>query len=268
MSQSMEKQLLSIIREAGKLMTGARDIEGVTDEKGGDAANMVTAYDVAVQNFLIREITALVPNAVFFAEEKENNAEDLNREYCFVIDPIDGTANFVHEYHKSAISVALFSYGEVVFGAVYDPYLKEMFSAEKGKGAFLNGTPIHTSERDMSHAFAAFGTCPYYKDSLAETSFRLAYEFYIHASDIRRSGTAAIDLAYLAAGRNDVFFELMLSPWDIAAGSLIVSEAGGKITDLEGNPIDFSKPSPVLASTAKLYDASLKLSASILHPEA
>ncbi len=259
MVQAMENLLLPIIREAGKLMTGARDIERVTNEKGGDAANMVTAYDVAVQNFLIREITAQIPDAFFFAEEKENNAEDLKREYCFVIDPIDGTANFVHQYHRSAISVALFSRGEVVFAAVYDPYLDEMFSAVKGGGAFLNGTPICVSERDMAHALTAFGTSPYYKDALAKKSFRLAYEFYLHTGDIRRSGTAAIDLAYLAAGRNDIFFEGILSPWDIAAGSLLITEAGGNITTFEGTAIDFSKPSSVLAANKTLYGDAFQL---------
>ncbi len=253
MLSSMENMLLPIIREAGKLMTDAENIEGVTNEKNGDAANMVTAYDVAVQNFLIREISARIPNAFFFAEEKENHAADLEREYCFMIDPIDGTANFVHDYHKSAISVALFSHGEVVFAAVYDPYLDEMFSAVKGCGACLNGTPIHASERDLAHAFVAFGTTPYDKNTWAEQSFRLGLAFYKQTSDVRRAGTAAIDLAYLAAGRNDLFFECNLFPWDMAAGSLLITEAGGRITDFEGRPIDFSKPSPVFAATETLY---------------
>ena len=95
--KNIENLLLPIIREAGEIMTGARDIEGAVSEKGGDAANMVTVFDVAVQNFLMSEITKLIPDAFFFAEEKENNAEDLMRDYCFVIDPIDGTSNFVHE---------------------------------------------------------------------------------------------------------------------------------------------------------------------------
>ncbi len=259
MVQNMENLLLPIIREAGKIMIGARDIEGVTNEKDGDAANMVTAYDVAVQTYLISEITAVIPNAFFFAEEKENNAEDLQREYCFVIDPIDGTANFVHNYHKSAISVALFSYGEIVFAAVYDPYLEEMFYASKGNGAFLNGKPIRVSERDMAHAFVAFGTSPYFKETLAEKSFRLGYEFHMHASDVRRAGTAAIELVYVAAGRNDIFFEYTLYPWDVAAGSLIITEAGGKVTDFDGGDIDFSQRSPVLAATAKLYDGALNI---------
>ena len=135
--KNLEKLLLPLILEAGKIMTGARDIEGAVSEKGGDAANMVTVFDVAVQNFLMTEITKIIPDAFFFAEEKENNAEDLMRDYCFVIDPIDGTTNFVHDYRYSCISVAMFSHGDIKFAAVYDPYADEMFSATKGGGAFF-----------------------------------------------------------------------------------------------------------------------------------
>ncbi len=250
--KNIEKELIFLIREAGKIMTGARDIEGAVSEKGGDAANMVTLFDVAVQNFLIRKITELIPDACFFAEEKENNAEDLMRDYCFVIDPIDGTSNFVHEYKHSCISVALFSRGETVFSAIYDPYQDEMFSAVKGGGAYLNGRRMHASERDMSHAIVAFGSCPYYKDTLGEPTFRLAHALYLKCSDIRRPGAAALDLAYLAAGRNDIFFELILSPWDIAAGALLIREAGGIITNAEGKDIDFSATSPVFASNKRI----------------
>ncbi len=261
----MEQSLLPVIREAGKLMTAARDIGDATKEKGGDANNLVTEYDVAVQNYLMEQFTALVPNASFFAEEKENNASDLCQEACFVIDPIDGTANFVHDYKKSAISVALFSRGEAVFAAVYDPYLEEMFWAVKGRGAFLNDTPIRVSQRDMAYAYAAFGTAPYYKSTLSEVTFRLAQAFFLKASDVRRSGTAAIDLAYVAAGRNDIFFEMILQPWDYAAGSLLITEAGGIITDLEGKPLDYSKPSPILAAASRLYPGALEIARTVLN---
>lgn len=262
--KNFEKELLDLIREAGRIMTGARDIEGAVNEKGGDAANMVTLYDVAVQNFLIGEIKKLIPDAFFFAEEKENNAADLDREYCFVIDPIDGTSNFVHEYKHSCISLALFSRGQTVFAAVYDPYLDEMFSAVRGGGAFLNGKPIQVSSRNMPHATVAFGTCPYYKDTLGEGTFRLAHALYRRCSDVRRPGAAALDLAYLAAGRNDIFFELTLSPWDIAAGDLLVREAGGIITNKDGKDIDFSAPSSVFASNRTTNAEFMALAKEIL----
>jgi len=264
--KNIDRFLLPLIREAGKIMTGARDIEAgdSVSEKGGDSANMVTVYDVAVQNFLMSEISKLIPDAFFFAEEKENNAEDLMRDYCFVIDPIDGTTNFVHEYHYSCISVALFSKGEIEFAAIYDPYQDEMFSAVRGAGAFLNGKPMKVADRDMAHSIVAFGTCPHMKKDMGEQSFRLAYALYSECSDVRRPGAAALDLAHLAAGRNDIFFELLLSPWDCAAGALLVKEAGGVITNAEGKEIDFSAPSPVLAATPRVYGRFIEIAKTVL----
>lgn len=262
--KNIDKLLLPLIREAGKIMLRAHDIEDAVSEKGGDSANMVTVYDVAVQNFLMTEITKLIPDAFFFAEEKENNSEDLQRDYCFVIDPIDGTSNFVHVYKHSCISVALFSKGEITFAAIYDPYQDEMFSAVKGEGAYLNGVPMKVAERDMPHAIVAFGSTPYYKDTLGPKTFELCYELYRRTSDVRRPGAAALDLAYLAAGRNDIFFELILSPWDIAAGNLLIKEAGGIITNAEGNDIDFSAPSPVLAASPRVYDEFMAVAKKVL----
>lgn len=258
--------LSSLILKAGEIMLKAHDIESGDhmSEKAGDAANLVTVYDVAVQNFLITEITNLLPDAYFIAEEKENDAESLNRKYCFVIDPIDGTANFTHNYKHSCISLALFSYGEVVFAAVYDPYLKELFTARKGEGAFVNGKPIRVAERDAAHSIVAFGTSPYYKDTLGEKSFRLCQTLFKKCSDLRRCGAAALDLAYVAAGRNDMFFECLLSPWDIAAGYLLIKEAGGKMSDMLGNEICFSAPSSVIAASATVYDTLLEVSKEIM----
>ena len=259
MFEEKTKSLLPIIREAGKIMTSADGIGSLTKEKGGDAANLVTAYDVAVQEFLIEKISVLFPDACFFAEEKKNNAEDLKRDCCFVIDPIDGTANFVHSYQRSSISVALFSGGEIIFGAVYDPYLDEMFYAIKNGGAFLNDKPIKVSDRNLAHAFVAFGTSPYYKQEVSEKSFRLCHELYLKTADVRRAGSAAIDLAYLAAGRNDIFFEFVIFPWDLAAGSILITEAGGKITDFDGEEIDYSKPTTAYAAPEKLYDEAYQI---------
>lgn len=259
--QNISEVLLPLIFKAGEKMLDAHDIEGCGNvkEKMGDAANMVTMYDVAVQNFLIEEITKAIPEAYFIAEEKENDASVLERDYCFIIDPIDGTANFIHNYRHSCISVALFSHGEAIFSAVYDPYQNEMFSAEKGKGAFLNGCPMQVMERDFAHAIVAFGTCPYYKEKLGGATFKLAHELYLRCSDVRRPGAAALDLAYLAAGRNDIFFEYLLSPWDIAAGYLLIKEAGGIISDMKGNEINFSAPSSVIAATPSVYEELLAI---------
>ncbi|MBP3436693.1 MAG: inositol monophosphatase [Clostridia bacterium] len=249
-----------MIKQAGKMMLSAKELEagGKVKEKEGDAANMVTEYDIAVQRFLLDGIRALLPDAVFFAEEKENDTAVLNEAHCFVIDPIDGTANFVHGYRHSAISVAMISKGEAVLALVYDPYLDEMFTAEKGKGAFVNGKKISVSRRDSAHAIVGFGTSPYRKD-LAPLTFRLAEAFFVSCSDVRRSGAASLDLAYLAAGRLDIFFECILSVWDFAAGVLLIKEAGGVVTTMEGAEIDLRRPVSVLAAGAKNHEFAKKL---------
>ncbi len=251
--------LESVIRQAGDIMLSAHNIDNRNSvkEKFGDAANMVTLYDVAVQDFLIREIKRIIPDATFIAEEKENESEMLFGEHCFVIDPIDGTANFIHEYKHSCISVAMFSCGEAVIGAVYDPYLNEFFSAVKGEGAYLNGRAIKVSDRDMPHAILAFGTMPYFKEEFASLTFRLAEKLFRQCSDVRRCGSAALDLVYLAAGRNDMFFELSLYPWDIAAAQLIVKEAGGIISNINGNELDLTGRNAVIAANKKLYNILL-----------
>lgn len=258
--KTIVEQLIALLREAGRIMLGAGEIEsadGVMVKPG--TANFVTLYDVKVQEFLMREITKLLPNAVFIAEEKENDSAVLESKYCFIIDPIDGTTNFIHDYRHSCISLAMVSYGETVFGAVYDPYLGELFSAEKGAGAYLNGTPMQVSDRPLPLAVAAFGTCPYYKDTLADKTFALARDVFVAASDMRRPGSAALDLAYLAAGRNDLFFEFLLSPWDIAAGMLLLSEAGGIATQIDGSPLTLRTPCSVFAGTPVTHPELLRL---------
>ena len=259
--KELAKKIQEIVIRAGEIMTCARDIEteGVLSEKGGDAANMVTAYDVAVQNFLIEEIKAILPCAYFVAEEKENDAKELASEYAFIIDPIDGTANFVHDYHHSCISVAMLSYGEVVFACVYDPYLREVFSALKEGGAFLNGKKMAVSERNLQHSIVGVGTSPYHKARLGEKTFHLCRELFMRCSDIRRSGSAALDLAYVAAGRNDIFFEAELCPWDFAAGWLLIREAGGIITQDDGSEVDFSRSCPIIASNKIVYSDLLEI---------
>ena len=158
----------------------------------------------------------------------------------------------------------MISRGEPVFGAVYDPYLDEMFWAEAGSGAYLNGRSISVSERPLSRAIATFGTSPYYKDSMADKTFTLAARLFGTVSDLRRTGSAALDLAYLAAGRSDMFFEFILSPWDFAAGLLIIKEAGGIITDMKGEPVPLSAPSSVIAASPALYGTLLDTARGII----
>ena len=245
-----------IVRNAGKIMLGVDGVDGdgAICEKSGDA-NYVTVFDVKVQNYLINEIKKVFPDAVFMAEEQDNDPSVLQGEHCFIIDPIDGTTNFIKNYKQSSISVAMFSEGKAVLGIIYNPYLDELFSATLDNGAFLNGKRIHVSGREFSDAVIGIGTSPYYKEELGKKTFDSLYNVFIHCADIRRTGSAAIDLSNLAMGRIDGFFEMRLSPWDIAAGYIIVKEAGGVITDQNGNDIDFSIPSAVVAGSSKIHGA-------------
>lgn len=245
--------ILPVMEEAARLMLSAHDIDAAVTVKPGNA-NFVTAYDVAVEDYLYRELGKRLPGAVFIGEEAaENHTELLSSSLAFIIDPIDGTTNFIHNHRYSAISVGVSDHGHMVFGAIYNPYDGRLFHAQAGGGAFVKDTrtgkisPIHVSDRPLSDGLAGFGTSPYYRDELAEPTFRAVSSLFRMTRDVRRSGSAALDLCMVACGTLDVFIEYRLSPWDVAAGSLIVAEAGGVITRMDGTPVTFDKPGSILA---------------------
>lgn len=254
----------SVMREAAKLMLAAHDVEGTVTVKPGDA-NFVTAYDVAVEDYLFRVLGERLPEAVVIGEEAEDNHTELLRtRLSLLIDPIDGTTNFIHNYQYSSISVGVCDRGTMIWGGVLNPYSGLLYHAERGRGAFIQSpdgseTPIRVSGRPLSSALAGFGTSPYYREELGERTFRSAYALFRTALDVRRSGSAALDLAMVSAGALDVFLEYRLSPWDIAAGSLLVTEAGGVITQTDGTPLTFERPCSVLAGNPVCYAEARKM---------
>ena len=248
LNRSLVDKIADVVRDCGKIMLEAVRTSDMVDEKEGHA-NFVTTYDKKVQETLKEKLTEILPAAAFVGEEDDIHAS-IQKGLAFIVDPIDGTTNFIKDYHVSAISVGLINDGRSYIGVVYNPYLDEMFTAERGKGAFLNGKPIHVSRNPLSEGIVLFGTAPYYEE-LSRKSFDLAYEYFRQALDIRRSGSAAIDLCSIAAGRAEVYFELRLSPWDYAAGSLIVEEAGGVVTTVDGGEITFERPCSVLATNGR-----------------
>lgn len=237
-------EIIQIVKECGQVILNADRTFIEIDSKAGPA-NFVTEYDKKVQDLLEDKLKKVVPDAIFVGEE-ETSSKVSERGKYFVVDPIDGTTNFIKDYHVSCISVALIENLEVQAAVVYNPYLDEMFWAQRGKGAYCNDKKIQVSAQPLSNGIVLFGTSPYYEE-LHEKSFNMAYEYFKKALDIRRSGSAALDLCSIAAGRAELFFELRLSPWDYAAGSLIVEEAGGVVTTVEGEPVSFDKPCSVLA---------------------
>ena len=251
----MLKKITEIVKEAGKIVLSAHNQENTITAKEGKK-NFVTKYDVAVQEFLFKELGKAFPDAQFIGEEGENDfSTDGLR---FIIDPIDGTTNFMQDYRCSCISVALCNGNDVVAGVVYNPYTDELFSAEKGKGAYLNGDRISVSERPLSDGLALFGTSPYHPENTDET-FSLLRKVFDFSRDIRRSGSAAYDICMIACGRGEVFFEKSLQPWDIAAGTLILKEAGGIALNYQGRDINFSTPNDVVFANPKAYKEFITL---------
>lgn len=244
----LAEKMEAVVKEAGRILINAVRVEETVEEKSG-RANFVTAYDKKVQDFLFQKLMKILPDAVFIGEEEEEHAA-LPEGYAFIIDPIDGTTNFMKGYCVSCISVGLLQAGKPVLGIVYNPYLDELFRAEKGKGAYCNGKAIHVSDHDLSEGLVLFGTAPY-NEELSKRSFQCAYELFIRSLDVRRSGSAAIDLCNVACGRAELYFELLLSPWDYAAGSLILTEAGGRIVNTEGKEITFDEKNGVVAGNEK-----------------
>ncbi len=243
--ERLQKEIEKIMRECGGIMLGATRNSSMVTAKEGHA-NFVTTYDKSIQTKLRDELLRLMPEAVFVGEEEDVHP-GIYEGYAFVVDPIDGTTNFIRDYKQSCISVALLYKGEQKMGLVYNPYLDEMFTARQGEGAYLNGQRIRVSGLPVEQGIVIFGTSPYYKE-LNRKTFDMAFIYFQQALDIRRSGSSALDLCSIAAGRAEVFFELRLSPWDYAAGSLIVTEAGGIVTTAEGDPISFDRNCSILAT--------------------
>ena len=246
----MKQKLQAIIREAGEIILNA---EAFRVEAKEGHANFVTSVDEEVQRFLTEKLLALLPGSELIGEEQEN--APLSDAPTWVIDPLDGTTNFIHNYHFSSVSVALLQNGRPVIGAVLQPYTGELYYAEKGKGAFLNDKPIHVSSTPIEQALVGFGTSPY-EAELAEKSMQAALMFLRRSADVRRCGSAALDLAYVAAGRQDVFFELILRPWDYAAGALLVTEAGGCFAQPQLSGQNFGQTTAIMAANANCFETA------------
>ena len=217
--------------------------------------NPVTLVDKLCERAIVQKILDTFPDHDLLTEESP--FESKGSPWKWIIDPLDGTTNYFHEFPFYSVSIALEIEGEVRLGVIYHPVLNEFFHAEKGKGAFLNGNRISVSRiDDLNRGFLCTGF-PY--DVRENTDFYLSYfrKFLTRSFAIRRPGSAAIDLSYLAAGRFDGFWELKLHPWDVAAGSLMVTEAGGRVTDFQGRPFNIYSEE-ILASNGLIHQAMLE----------
>ncbi len=243
-----------IIMEAAEIFSNKESVAKIIT-KG--RADFVTAVDMQVQQFLQEKLTALYPQIQFMSEELDNSAIDREN-YMWVLDPVDGTTNLIHDYRRSAVSLALMKGGESYLGFIYNPYTKEMFHAVAGKGSFLNGEPIRVSEEcDMANSLITVGTAPYYKE-LAKENFAIIERLYEDCVDIRRTGSAALDLVDVACGRIEGYFEKRLKIWDYAAGMLIVREAGGEVCYFDGRKAVGEPVADVVAGNKVILEKLLK----------
>ena len=221
--------------------------------------DLVTEADVASERLIVERIRSYHPRHAILTEESGDVAEAGGRdaEYKWVIDPLDGTTNYAHGYPCFCVSIALEHDGRVVVGVVYDPTRDELFAAERGEGATLNGRRMRVSATDeLNRALVCTGF-PY--DVRERGDFARHFRaFIMHAQSVRRDGAAALDLAYVAAGRFECFYEEGLRPWDVAAGVLLVEEAGGRVTHYDGSPFRIYDP-PIAASNGLIHDAMLRV---------
>ncbi len=252
----MREELERLLREAGEILRSAQDADKHISAKEGPA-NFVTAYDVAVQNKIRERLLALRPDAQFIGEEAGAQG-DVRHGTAFIVDPIDGTTNFIKGCDASAISIAMLEEGRPVLGAVYDPYRDEFYYAEKGRGATRNGRPIQVSEEDLAHSVVCLGTAPYYPE-LQKQTFAIAAGVLEEALDLHRSGSSVIDLCQTARGSVGLMFELLLCPWDHAAAGFILTEAGGVITQLDGSPVVYDRKCSVVAGCPKAHGDFFRL---------
>jgi len=223
------------------------------DKKG--AIDLVTEVDVAVERMFRDLVAERFPDHVVLAEEF-GGAELPSERPCWIFDPLDGTTNYAHGLPVFASSLALEIDGEIVVGAIYDPTRRELFTATRGGGAFLNGVPMRVSPHAALIDALLVTGFPYTIHQHRGELVSLFSAFLAEAQAVRRLGSAALDLCYVAAGRLDAFWEQHLHPWDMAAGALMLTEAGGRITALDGAPFDVRK-GQLIASNGVLHDQLL-----------
>lgn len=248
------QEIITLVRRT-KAFVANRERAGHIQVKG--PADYVTQVDTDIQNFLAEELGKLTPEIQFLGEEE--GLHEMTADTYWILDPIDGTTNLIHDYQHSVVSLALYEKGEVTLGIIYDPFREDVYYAQKGQGSYLNGKQIHVSgAQALRETIVSVGTSPYDRE-VADDNFRRIRRVFDRSQDIRRTGSAALDLAYVACGRTGGFFEPLLSPWDFAAGMLLVMEAGGKVTNFDGGPLGFLKRGSVVATNGKVHEELMEV---------
>jgi myo-inositol-1(or 4)-monophosphatase len=252
------KGFMAVAREAafnaGRILK--ENIHGVREITYKGDINLVTEMDMLSERAVVETLRASFPDHGIIAEEETNiqNGSD----FTWIIDPLDGTTNYAHGYPCFSVSIGLEQNGEIVLGVVYDPMRDELFSAQKGQGASLNGKPVRVSTVDtLINSLLATGF-PYDRKVSEKNNIDYFHDLLMASQEVRRDGSASLDLCYVACGRFDGFWELKLKPWDVAAGSIIVREAGGTVSDFSGSRFSIHDDE-LLASNGRVHGQMLTI---------
>jgi len=244
-------------KEAGKYLKHHMGKVQEVKQKDEHSTNLVTEIDRQSEEKIIGKIKQHFPSHDILAEES-GTAHSTASPYRWIIDPLDGTTNFTHSYPVYAVSIALAEREELILGVIYDPNFDELFTTERGCGAYLNGRKLHvTATAAVKNSLLATGF-PYNVRENPYHAVEHFNNFLMEAQGIRRLGSAALDLAYVAAGRLDGFWEVHLNAWDMAAGALLIQEAGGRVTDFDGNTFKISE-SRIVASNGAIHDEMIRV---------
>jgi myo-inositol-1(or 4)-monophosphatase len=246
-------ELERLAREAGAILRAGYNKEHQVNYKG--VIDLVTEVDHQSEAFLLGEIKSKFPDHHIVAEE--SGVTRGNDENGWLVDPLDGTVNYAHHIPIFTVSIAYAFQGRLRLGAVYDPMRDEMYTAERGQGAFLNGVPLHVSDvTELQKSLLVTGF-PYDAWNTPQDNFANFVHFAKRTQGVRRLGSAALDLCYVAAGRFDGFWEMSLKPWDVAAGGLICEEAGARVTNVNGEMDYISPPQSVIAAAPGIHEQML-----------
>ena len=241
-------------RQAGSILSLGYEKNIQVDYKG--EIDLVTEIDRRSEEFILGEISRQFPSHSVMAEE--TGGIDGSDEHLWIVDPLDGTVNYAHGVPFFSVAIAYAYRGELILGAVYDPMRDEMFLAEKGRGAWLNGRLLKVKEvPDLSHSLLVTGF-PYDVRTTSNNNLDNYARFALNSQGVRRLGSAALDLCYVGAGRFDGYWELSLHAWDLSAGGLVATEAGARVTDIYGNVNFFKPPLSVVAANPVLHGKILQ----------
>jgi len=239
-----------ISKEAGHFLANERQTFQKSKIEEKSANNFVTYVDKATEELIVSRLEPLLEDASFITEEK--TIAYIEKDYCWIIDPLDGTTNFIYDNAPYCVSIALSYRSEILIGVVYEVCRDECFYAWKGGGSYLNGNLIHVSQvNDFDNSFIALGL-PYNSEEYKPVIVDLMNNLYGKVNGLRINGSAAMSLCYVAIGRFDIYLEAFINIWDFAAGSLIIQEAGGMVADFAGDP-DFQKGHHIISSNKLLH---------------